>query len=149
MLTNIKAIMNKWQYQPVIVNPELKTDPMHMQGKIGYIAAADLRNDDFFVDFENGRTGLYSASTLLVLRSHQVVYKALMSRQLPLDKVEFKDLMRVSTLLQSGGHQDDMREALRLIHSSPKLLLLATQSLREHIEESLATDREPFSGVER
>jgi hypothetical protein len=142
-------MMETWQHKPVIVNPDLRNDPLQMQGKIGYIATANLGKDDFFVDFERGITGLYSASALLVLRSHHAIYKALMSRLQQLDKSEFKDLMRVSMLLQSTGTQHNALEALELVRSNPKLLILATQSLQELIDLSPRADRDQFNGMGR
>ena len=112
--------MDNLQHKPVIINPDLRADPLHMQGKIGHIATANLEKDDFFVDFDTGLTGLYSANALLVLRSHYQVYKELMTRSQRLEKNEFKDLMRVSLLLQSGRQEHQALDALKLVLSSPK-----------------------------
>ena len=133
--------MDNLQHKPVIINPDLRADPLHMQGKIGHIATANLEKDDFFVDFDTGLTGLYSANALLVLRSHHQVYKELMTRSQRLEKNEFKDLMRVSLLLQSGGHGHQALDALKLVLSSPKLLALATQPLHEQLPVGQLTDR--------
>ena len=133
--------MNTLQHKPVIIHPDLHTDLLQMQGKIGYISTANLQRDDFFIDFQTGKTGLYSASALLVLRPHAAVYKALMAPGEPLQKEEFKTLMRISMLLQSPGYQNPA-DGLRLALSTPKLLQLATQPLAEQLGELLAWDQQ-------
>lgn len=134
-------MMDNLQHKPVIVNPDLKADPLHMQGKIGHIASVNLQRDDFFVDFDTGLTGLYSSSALLVLRSHGQIYQQAMNRGQRLEKDEFKDLLRVSLLLQSGGHPHDAFNALKLILFSPKLLQLATQTLQDQLHLVPSADR--------
>jgi len=140
-------IMNTLQHKSVIIHPDLRTDPLQMQGKIGYISASNLERDDFFVDFQTGKTGLYSASALLVLRPHYDVYKALMAPTEPLDKQEFKNLMRISMLLQFPDYQN-AADGLRLALSAPKVLPLATQPLAEQLHLYLSADWQMSSGSE-
>lgn len=128
---------NTLLHLPVIIHPDLRTDLLHMQGAIGYISTANLKKDDFFIDFPSGKTGLYSANALLVLRAHDEVYRRVMTRHDRLDTQEFKDMMRISMLLQSAGNQH-AREALQLALSTSRVLLLATQPLSEQLHIHLA-----------
>jgi hypothetical protein len=52
----------------VLVNHQLTDDPVYRQGEIGVITAAILNTDEFFVGFDDGQVGLYSADALLLLK---------------------------------------------------------------------------------
>jgi hypothetical protein len=122
-------------HKPVLIHPELRTDSLQMQGKVGFISTFNLDKDDFFVDFKTGKTGLYSASALLVARSHNDVYTGLMGRRKSLEILEFKDLMHISLLLQNAGYTETLN-ALGLALRSPNVLQLATQPLTQQLHAS-------------
>lgn len=134
----------------VLVHPELTNDPVKRQGQVGMVASADLGQDEIYVGFGNGPIGLYSADALLVLKPHHEIYKDLLTHVQELAPQDYKAMLRISMLLESGSPKQ-LNDATELAMSSYQTLSRSTVTLQDKLklnreegkveEQSYATTR--------
>lgn len=116
----------------VLVHPELENDPAMRQGLAGTVASADLAKDEIYVGFGSGLVGQYSAGALLALKSHHEIYKDLLTHVQELDPQDFKAMLRISMLLESGSPKQQA-EAMELAMTSYQTLARSTVPLAEKL----------------
>lgn len=116
----------------VLVSPKLLNDPARQTGSIGTVIQAAPENDDFVVGFKGGASGLYSSGVLLVLKSHDQIYKDVLNSTRELRPFELKALMRMTMLLESGGIERS-KEALEIAGLNAELLKRSTVPLKSKL----------------
>jgi hypothetical protein len=115
-----------------LVHPDLTDDPVNKQGQIGLITYADPANNDYYVSFEKGQQGLYSADALLILQNHRDIHASAMANHREMETPDFKNLLQISRLLHSG-RTSQMREALELARQNDTLRRYSLVSIEEKI----------------
>lgn len=98
----------------LLVHPDLKDDPVNKQGEIGFITAAILNTDDFYVGFDDHEVGFYSANALLTFKEPGDIYDFMHQNALTLSVDDFKDLKNIALLLDHGT-QKHIRTAMELV----------------------------------
>jgi hypothetical protein len=116
----------------VLVNPLVTTDPDFRQGETGVITAALLNTDEFFVGFDDGQVGLYSADALLLLNPPESIYEYMHEHALLLSNDDFRELKNIALLLDYGT-KPYMRTALELAQKNQNILGAVTTGLDEFI----------------
>lgn len=114
----------------VLVHPELMNDPVNQQGQVGIVASVDIANDEVFVGFGKGPLGLYSVDALLALKPHNEIYKHLLTHVQELDPQDFKTMLRISMLLESGSPKQ-IKDAMELAMTSYQTLSTSTMPLQD------------------
>ena len=125
----------------LLVNPGLKTDPVKKQGEIGFIVAAIVNTDEFYVGFADHEVGFYSADALLTLKKSGQIYDLMDESALHLSVNDFKDLKNIA-LFQEYGSADGQRYALEIVQKNPGLIPVALVTL----EEILGLNQTPKRG---
>jgi hypothetical protein len=120
----------------VMVHPKLEDDPVAKQGQVGFITAAVINTDDFYVGFDDGEVGLYSADALLAFKLSDQIYAALKRDVMQLSPITFKDLKSIALLLDHGSAVQH-RKAMEIARNNPSVILNAM----EHLDESLGLQR--------
>ncbi|WP_439698140.1 hypothetical protein ACFGVS_07765 [Mucilaginibacter sp. AW1-7] len=116
----------------VLVHPDLAVDPANKQNQIGIITDYDLGKDDVYVSFGRGEQALYSSDALLVMKSENDVYSALMENRPNLQASDFKTLFQAN-LMQQYGHSGQLKGAMELLQQNPVLRELGMISLEEKL----------------
>ena len=98
----------------LLVHPDLKNDPVNKQGEIGFITAAILNTDEFYVVFDDHEVGFYSANALLAFKEPGDIYDFLHQNALTLSVDDFKDLKNIALLLDHGTEKH-IRTAMELV----------------------------------
>jgi hypothetical protein len=114
----------------VMVHPKLKDDPVAKQGQIGFITAAILNTDDFYVGFEDGEVGLYSADALLTFKPPDDIYDGIKRDVMQLLPATFKDLKNIALLLDYGT-EIQHRKAMEIAQKNPAVMANAMESLEQ------------------
>jgi hypothetical protein len=86
----------------LLVHPELKDDPVNKQGQIGFITAAILNTDEFYVGFDEHEVGFYSADALLTFKESDGIYDFIHENAAKLSVDDFNDLKNIALLLDYG-----------------------------------------------
>ncbi|BAU51972.1 hypothetical protein [Mucilaginibacter gotjawali] len=116
----------------VLVNPRLTDDPVYRQGEIGVITAAILNRDEFFVGFDDGQVGLYSADALLMLKQPESIYEYMHENALKLSVDDFKNLKNIALLLDYGTPREQ-RTAMEIARKNLGVQPAALVSLEERL----------------
>lgn len=98
----------------LLVHPDLKDDPVNKQGEIGFITAAILNTDEFYVGFDDNEVGFYSADALLTFKEPGDIYDFMHENALTLSVDDFKDLKNIALLLDHGTEKH-IRTAMELV----------------------------------
>lgn len=98
----------------LLVHPDLKDDPVQKQGEIGFITAAILNTDEFYVGFDDHQVGFYGADALLTFKEPGDIYDFMHQHALSLSVDDFKDLKNIALLLDHGT-QKHIRTAMELV----------------------------------
>jgi len=98
----------------LLVHPDLKDDPVNKQGEIGFITAAILNTDEFYVGFDDHEVGFYSADALLTFKEPGDIYDFMHQNALTLSVDDFKDLKNIALLLDHGTEKH-IRTAMELV----------------------------------
>jgi len=101
----------------VLVRPDLTNAPARQQGQIGIVSYVDLK-DDVFVSFKDGTEGIYKGGSLFRLKSRDTIFTDLMSNASSLELKDFKDLYKISLLLDKGRNTD-VWQALEIAGGNP------------------------------
>jgi hypothetical protein len=120
----------------VLVHPQLKDDPVARQGQIGFITAAILNSDEFYVGFDDKEVGLYAADALLVFKPAEQIYQNLKLHVMQMAPATFKDLKSIALLLDYGTVLQQ-RKAMEIAQKNPDVISSGMVSL----EESLGLDQ--------
>jgi hypothetical protein len=132
----------------VLINPSLPYDPARRQGQLGVIATSDLSIDEIMVGFGSGPVSIYSSDALLILKPHHQLYQDLLTHVKELDVADFKNLLKISILVQDTPGTERLKEALELSMDSPTTLAFSTLPLNEKLgifSEQQQQLRLPFS----
>lgn len=116
----------------LMVNPELKDDPVNKQGEIGFITAAILNTDEFYVGFDDYQVGFYSADALLTFKEPGVIYDVMHEKALTLSVDDFKDLKNIALLLDHGTEKH-IRTAMELVQKNNGIREAATIGLDQFL----------------
>ena len=116
----------------LLVHPELKDDPINKQGQIGFITAAVLNTDEFYVGFDDHEVGLYSADALLILKASGVIHDFIHQNALKLSVDDFKDLKNIALHLDYGT-LEQQRKAIKIAKENPSVGSIALMSLEESL----------------
>jgi hypothetical protein len=120
----------------LLVHPDLKDDPVNKQGEIGFITAAILNTDEFYVGFDDFEVGLYSADALLTFKLSGDIYDFVNKNALTLSVDDFRNLKSIALLLDYGT-TPQQRTAMELVQKNPGLIAAALVTL----ENSLGLDQ--------
>jgi hypothetical protein len=120
----------------LLVNPELKDDQVNKQGEIGFITAAILNTDEFYVGFDDHEVGFYSASALLTFKEPGDIYDYMHENALRLSVDDFKDLKNIALLLDHGTEKH-IRTAMELVKKNG------------NIRDAVTTGLDQFLGIEQ
>jgi len=112
----------------VLVHPELTNDPANKQGEIGFITAAILNTDEFYIGFDDKEVGFYGADALLMLNESELIYDFIDQNFGKLSTQDFKDLKNI-VLLQLQGTEKHTRAALELVQKNTNIRDAATMGL--------------------
>jgi hypothetical protein len=82
----------------LLVHPDLKDDPVQKQGEIGFITAAILNTDEFYVGFDDHQVGFYGADALLTFKEPGDIYDYMHQHALTLSVDDFKDLKNIASI---------------------------------------------------
>jgi hypothetical protein len=117
----------------VMVHPDLKGDPICKQGNVGIVTTESLENDYVCVSFRTGEQGYYTHDVLLALRRPATIYAEILRNATVLPTADFKQLLRISLLVDSGLNRD-RRAAMELALSNQVvrdyIMLPLTQTIR-------------------
>jgi len=108
----------------VMVHPDLKGDPICKQGNVGIITTESSENDYVCVSFRTGEHGYYTHDVLLTLKKPSSIYSEILRNATVLKTPDFKQLLRISLLVDSGLNKDK-RAAMELA--------LSNEIVREYI----------------
>lgn len=112
----------------LLVHPDLKDDPVNKQGEIGFITAAILNTDEFYVGFDDYEVGFYSADALLTFKEPGDIYDFMHQNALTLSVDDFKDLKNIALLLDHGTEKH-IRTAMELVQKNDSIRDAATIGL--------------------
>jgi hypothetical protein len=121
----------------VLVRPDLENDPVRQQGQIGIVTYVDLKND-VFVSFKNGTEGIYTGDALFQLKNREQLFSDLMGNASSLEVKDFKDLYKISLLLDKG-RSTDVWQALEIARDNPdiwkgSLVAIENDKAREQVQ---------------
>lgn len=124
----------------ILVHPDLTSDPMNAQGKIGRIDVINYGEDEVFVMLDNNNLyGLYEADALLVLQPPEHLLENLKASLDELSKADIVGLLNIY-LWQNTRDDEAIRDALALAINNPNLRDKALMSLRDWIDNGLSDD---------
>jgi hypothetical protein len=112
----------------LLVHPDLKDDPVQKQGEIGFITAAILNTDEFYVGFDDHQVGFYGADALLTFKEPGDIYDFMHQNALKLSVEDFKDLKNIALLLDHGTEKH-IRTAMELVKKNGSILDAVTIGL--------------------
>jgi hypothetical protein len=112
----------------LLVHPDLKDDPVNKQGEIGFITAAILNTDEFYVGFDDQEVGFYGANALLTFKQSGDIYDFMHQNALTLSVDDFKDLKKIALLLDHGTEKH-VRTAMELVQKNDSIRDAATIGL--------------------
>jgi hypothetical protein len=137
----MKEVANEIQLpEYLLVHPDLKDDPVNKQGHIGFITAAIINTDEFYVGFDDHIVGLYSADALLTFRENSFIYDYIHQNALKLSVKDFKDLKNIALLLDYGSAKQQ-RTAMEIVQKNPDVIASALVSLEESLSIKQAYKR--------
>jgi len=114
----------------VMVHPDLKGDPICKQGNVGIITTENFENDYVCVSFRTGEHGYYTHDALLVLKRSVAIYTDLLRDATKMETSDFKGMMRISLLVDSGLKKDK-RAAMELAIIDEKIRTRIMRPLTE------------------
>ncbi|MFD1257731.1 hypothetical protein ACFQ3S_13060 [Mucilaginibacter terrae] len=116
----------------LMVHPDLKDDPVQKQGEIGFITAAILNTDEFYVGFDDHQVGFYGADALLTFKEPGDIYDFMHQHALSLSVDDFKDLKNIALLLDHGT-QKHIRTAMELVKKNGSIYDAVTIGLDQFL----------------
>ncbi|SHM92549.1 hypothetical protein [Mucilaginibacter sp. OK098] len=86
----------------VLVRPDLTVDPANGQGKVAIVNYESQQSKEVYVAFNNGREAIYPPESLLKLKNKNTILNDLMANGTAIPLSNFKDLYKISLLLDRG-----------------------------------------------
>jgi hypothetical protein len=115
----------------LLVHPDLN-DPVHKQGEIGFLTAAIVNTDEFYVGFDDHQVGFYGADALLTFKEPGDIYDYLHQNALTLSVDDFKDLKNIALLLDHGTEKH-IRTAMELVKKNGSIRDAVTIGLNQFL----------------
>lgn len=103
----------------VLVHPALQRDGIAKQGQIGFITAANVLDDEFYIGFDDGQVGLYAADALLMVREREQIQDYAEAKIGHVSVPEFQAIIQIA-LLQGYGGDPQKKKALEMAMANPK-----------------------------
>jgi hypothetical protein len=100
----------------VLVRPDMEHDPVNQQGEVGVLTYV-AEDQGVFVSFRNSVEGKYDAGNLMQLKDRDQIF-AERKNYGDLEIEDYKDLYKISLLLDMGRSQDILR-ALEIAGKNP------------------------------
>lgn len=120
----------------VLIDPELKNDPLKAQGQVGYIKYASQQRDEIYVGFTDGREAFYQPSELLRLKTRQELFEDLNNGAF-ISFQDFKALYKVATLLDRETNLSNI-QALEVARDNPAIWDKALDRIPAREKQQLA-----------
>ncbi|WCT13885.1 hypothetical protein [Mucilaginibacter jinjuensis] len=117
----------------VMVHPDLKGDPICKQGNVGTIVTESIENDYVCVSFRTGEQGYYTHDVLLTLKKPATIYAEILKNATLLPSADFKQLLRISLLVESDECKDK-RAAMELAISNEMIRKYIMLPLKQRIK---------------
>lgn len=86
----------------VLVRPDLTVDPANGQGKVAIVTYDREQSKEVYVAFNNGKEAIYPPEFLLKLKDKNNILRDLTANGASLSLDNFKDLYKISLLLDRG-----------------------------------------------
>jgi hypothetical protein len=119
----------------LMVSPDFNDEVLGKQGEIGLTVFGYDTDDIFFIRFEDGQLGSYSADALLSLKSAKEVMDYLEWNASDLSKQDFRTLHNLTLFLEYGT-MDAQKKGLTLAKTNSTILGASTTVLREALDQS-------------
>lgn len=124
----------------VLVDPQVKNDPMNKQGQIGILTYAREANENY-VSFPKGGESVYAAKDLLLLKPKAEILKELMQNGHQLPVSDFKAMYKMMMLQDLGG-ASNLMSAMEIARDHPgirdKTLEAVDRSEKINVENTLS-----------
>lgn len=117
--------------QPVLVHPELTSDPAGKSGQVGLITGTDLENDNVYVGFGRNGQGLYGTDALLLLKPNEQIKQNLQEHKSALSVNDYKSLFQISLLQELRPSTANIKTAMSLALQSETVRNLSMRSVED------------------
>lgn len=117
----------------LLVHPSLQHDPISKQGKVGFLTAVNEAADDFWVVFDDGKTGLYAPDALLMIDDITQIRDYLIRNPAKLSRDETGSLEHIA-LLHAYGGDESKKKALEMAAGLPKLFEAILTTVKSYQE---------------
>ena len=104
----------------VLVDPELKNDPVKGQGKVAFIKYMSQNRDEIYVGFLDGREAFYQAAELLRMKDKQAIFDVLRDNAHTLSLPDVKALYKIF-LYEERGTNTARVQALEIARDNPSV----------------------------
>jgi hypothetical protein len=118
----------------LLVSPALKEDVVEKQGQIGLLIVGYEEEDSYFLRFEDGTTGTYSAADLLSAKPTKELLQYLEEHASQMSKQDFRTLYNM-TLFLDYGTTDAQKKALALAMTNEVTLKASLNPLNETLNQ--------------
>jgi hypothetical protein len=124
----------------VLVDPQVKNDPMNKQGQIGILTYAREANENY-VSFPKGGESVYAAKDLFLLKPKSEILMELMQNGHQLPVSDFKAMYKMMMLQDLGG-ASNLMSAMEIARDHPairdKTLEAVDRSEKISVENTLS-----------
>jgi hypothetical protein len=120
----------------VLVDPQLRDDPLKGQGQIAFIKYASQQRDEIYVGFLDGKEAFYQPAELMRLKNRDQLFDDLNNGAF-LSFNDFKALYKVATLLDRGTNMAHV-QALEVARDNPPIWEKALEHLPVQQKQELA-----------
>lgn len=120
----------------VLVHPDLRTDGLGMQNQVGVICEANIRLDDFYVDFKVV-TGLYSADALFTFLPEDKIHENLAGLTFEDCADEIKTLTQIDLKVRYGDVTAKIN-AMFLVRDNPAIQPYCVEILQNQISPDIS-----------
>jgi hypothetical protein len=120
----------------VLVHPDLRTDGLGMQNQVGVICEANIRLDDFYVDFRVV-TGLYSADALFTFLPEDKIHENLAGLSFEDNADEIKTITQVDLTVRYGDVTAKIN-AMFLVRDNPLIQPYCVEILQNQISPDIS-----------
>jgi hypothetical protein len=118
-----------------MISPEFRDEVLGKQGEIGLLITGYEYEDSFFLRFEDGQLGAYSADAILTLKPSHDILNYLEEHSMELQKADFRKLHSIAILLEYGT-VEAQKKALILTQGNRPVLEGATAKLSDLLDIS-------------
>jgi hypothetical protein len=114
----------------LLVSPALSQDVIEKQGQIGLLIIGHEEEDSFFLRFQDGQLGAYSAGDLLALKTANELLDLLDRNGAGMAQKDFRALINITYFL-NYGNMSAQKSALSLARTNEFVLHASTVPLSE------------------